>query len=94
MLKQGDVHVVNAGEGWGVEATGNKHASGTHATKPPAIERGRKLAQRNESELVVGNQGGKIGERRSYCNDPFPPRGWTSGISRRAEGPESKEETK
>ena len=75
MPKQGDVHVVRAGEGWRVEVTGNERASGTHATKPPAVEQGRKLAQRNNAELVVHNQDGKIGERRSYGSDPFPPRG-------------------
>jgi Uncharacterized protein conserved in bacteria (DUF2188) len=77
MPKQGDVHVVyyQADKGWRVEVTGNKRASGRHASKPPAVEQGRKLAQRNKSELVVHKQDGKIAQRRSYGNDPFPPRG-------------------
>jgi hypothetical protein len=77
MPKQGDVHVVyaKAGKVWRVEVTGNKRASGSHATKPPAVVQARKLATRNKSELVIHNQDGKIGERRSYGNDPFPPRG-------------------
>jgi Uncharacterized protein conserved in bacteria (DUF2188) len=77
MPKQGDVHVVyyQPDKGWRVEVTGNKRASGRHATKTPAVEQGRKLAQRNKSELVVHRQDGKIGDRRSYGNDPFPPRG-------------------
>ena len=77
MPKQGDVHVLyyQAEKAWRVEVTGNKRASGRHASKPPAVEQGRKLAQRNKSELVVHNQDGKIGDRRSYGNDPFPPRG-------------------
>jgi Uncharacterized protein conserved in bacteria (DUF2188) len=77
MPKQGDVHIVyhQADKGWRVEVTGNKRASGRHATKPPAVKQGRNLAQRNKSELVIHTQDGKIGERRSYGNDPFPPRG-------------------
>ena len=77
MPKKGDVHVVygDAGKRWRVEVTGNKRASGTHREKPQAVDQGRRLATRNKSELVVHNQDGKIGERRSYGNDPFPPRG-------------------
>jgi hypothetical protein len=32
-------------------------------------------ASRNKAELVIHKQDGKIGERRSYGNDPFPPGG-------------------
>jgi Uncharacterized protein conserved in bacteria (DUF2188) len=77
MPKQGDVHVVyeTARKAWKVEVTGNKRHSGTHSSKSPAVDQGRKLAQRNKSELVVHKQDGKIGERRSYGHDPVPPRG-------------------
>ena len=77
MPKQGDVHVVYAKDrkAWRVEVTGKDRASGSHATKPPAVAQGRQLASRNKSELVIHNQTGKIGERRSYGNDPFPPKG-------------------
>ena len=44
-------------------------------TKPAAVDHGRRLAMRKKSELVIHTQDGKIGERRSYGNDPFPPRG-------------------
>jgi hypothetical protein len=77
MPKQGDVHVVyrDGEKKWRVEVTGNTRASGTHAAKPAAVEQGRRLARRNRSELVVHKQDGKIGDRRSYGRDPFPPRG-------------------
>jgi uncharacterized protein YdaT len=77
MPKQGDVHVVynQTEKRWRVDVTGNKRASGTHTTKTAAVDQGRRLASRNTSELVVHKQDGKIGERRSYGNDPFPPRG-------------------
>ena len=63
MPNQGDVHVVysKTPRVWRVEVTGNKRASGSHQTKPPAIVQARKLAQRNKSELVVHSQDGKIG---------------------------------
>lgn len=50
MANRGDVHVVyhQADKGWRVEVAGNKRALGKHATKPPALEQGRKLAQRNK----------------------------------------------
>jgi ribosomal protein L35 len=77
MPKKGDVHVVyrDAAKRWRVEVTGNKRASGTHTAKGAAVDQGRRLATRKKSELVVHKQDGKIGERRSYGNDPFPPRG-------------------
>jgi hypothetical protein len=77
MPKQADVHVVYAKDRkvWRVEVTGNKRESGSHVTKQPAVVHARKLARQNKSELVVHKQDGKIGERRSYGNDPFPPRG-------------------
>ena len=77
MPKKGDVHVVyrDGAKLWRVEVTGNKRASGTHTAKGAAVDQGRRLATRNKSELVVHKQDGKIGERRSYGNDPFPPRG-------------------
>jgi hypothetical protein len=77
MPKQGDVHVAyyKAPKAWRVGVTGNKRASGSYATKPPAVAQGRQLATRNKSKLVIHNQDGKIGERRTYGRDPFPPRG-------------------
>jgi len=77
MPKRGDVHVVynQTAKRWRVEVTGNKRASGTHAAKTAAVDQGRRLARRNKSELVVQKQDGKIGDRRSYGSDPFPPRG-------------------
>jgi hypothetical protein len=68
MPKQGDVHVVyaKAGKAWRIEITGNNRASGSYATKPAAVAQGRQLASKNRSELVIHNQDGKIGERRSY----------------------------
>ena len=55
---------------------GDRHASGSHATKQAEVDRARKLAPRAKSELVVRNQDGTIGERRTYGRDPFSPRGF------------------
>lgn len=70
MPKQGDIHVVYDQADKGVEVTGDKRASGRHASKMPGVQQGRKLAQRDKSDLVVHNEDGKISDRRSYGNNP------------------------
>jgi hypothetical protein len=50
---------------WRVEVTGNKRASGSHATKPPAVVQARKLATREQVGACDENQDGKVGERRT-----------------------------
>lgn len=44
-------------------------------TQAKAIERARKIARNQESELVIHGKDGRIREKDSYGNDPFPPRG-------------------
>lgn len=34
-----------------------------------------KLAQNDKTELVIHGKDGRIQDRRSYGNDPFPPKG-------------------
>jgi len=75
MRKQGDVHVVyyKAPKVWRVEVTGTGTPPGATRQR---VDRARKLAPRAKSELVVRNQDGTIGERRTYGRDPFSPRGF------------------
>ena len=44
-------------------------------TQAEAIQRAREIARNQESELFIHGRNGKIRERDSYGNDPFPPRG-------------------
>lgn len=68
----GDVHTVPTDTGWANKVNGE--VVSTHHTKETAVERGRTIARRNESEHVIHNQNGQIGEKNSYGNDPNPPK--------------------
>lgn len=76
-MPKGDVHVVyRPKEGkWAVEVEGKVRASSLHERKLPAEQAGRLAAQRNRAELLVHRRDGKIEERNTYKQDPFPSRG-------------------
>jgi hypothetical protein len=44
-------------------------------TKDSAERAGRDTAKREGVEHLIHNKDGRIGERNSYGNDPFPPPG-------------------
>jgi hypothetical protein len=44
--------------------------AGVHMTKEEALEVGRARARQDQTEHVIHNQDGTIGERNSYGNDP------------------------
>jgi uncharacterized protein YdaT len=68
-------HVVhNPAGGWDVKKPHADRASGHFDNKQDAVQRGREIAQNAGGELVVHNQDGRISERRSYGNDPCPPK--------------------
>jgi hypothetical protein len=48
--------------------------SSTHQTQKAAITKGRELAKQEHIELVIHGRNGKIRDKDSYGNDPFPPR--------------------
>ncbi len=61
--------------GWQVIDDNNLKATVRTDTQAKAIERARKIARNQESELVIHGKDGRIREKDSYGNDPFPPRG-------------------
>ena len=63
------------GDGWINKKEGNERASSKHDTKADAVERGRDLARNESSEHLIHKKDGTIGERNSYGNDPYPPKG-------------------
>jgi len=67
-------HVVKHTNGWAVKGAGASKATSTHSTQAEAIEKGRVIAQNQETELFVHGKNGRIRERDSYGNDPIPPR--------------------
>lgn len=69
-------HVVPRSDvnGWAVQREGAGRASSLHDTQAEAIAEGRRMAQNERSELFIHGRDGRIRDRDSFGNDPFPPR--------------------
>lgn len=74
MAKPGQ-HVVPNGSKWSVRRAGASRASGTFDTQKEAIRHGRDVAENQKTELFIHGRDGRIRERSSYGDDPFPPKG-------------------
>lgn len=61
--------------GYQVKGAGNSKATKTFNTQKEAISFGKEIAKNQKSELVIHNQKGRIREKNSYGNDPYPPKG-------------------
>jgi Uncharacterized protein conserved in bacteria (DUF2188) len=68
-------HVVPRGENWAVRGENNGKVTSIHSTQREAIEQARNIAQNQKAELFIHGENGRIRERNSYGNDPFPPKG-------------------
>ena len=69
-------HVTpHSGGGFQVKGAGNSRATKVFDTQREAISFARDIAKNQQSELVIHNLKGRIREKNSYGNDPFPPRG-------------------
>ena len=75
MSKKPPVHTVPHGDGWANEREGSDRVSKTFDTKQEAQKAGRETARRENTEHVIHNRDGKISEKNSYGNDPYPPKG-------------------
>ncbi|HOC43226.1 MAG TPA: DUF2188 domain-containing protein [Thermoanaerobaculales bacterium] len=67
-------HVVPHDEGWAVRGEGNRRVTSTHSTQAEAIDAAREIAVNQQSEVVIHGRDGRIRDRDSYGNDPFPPK--------------------
>ncbi len=69
-------HVVpNAKGGWDVKRAGANRISGHFNRKQEAIDAGRRISQNQGTELYIHGKNGKIQEKDSHGNDPYPPKG-------------------
>jgi uncharacterized protein DUF2188 len=75
MAKSNNIHTVHRDGRWYNEVEGGQRASNSAETKAEAEKVGRDMARDRGVEHLIHNKDGKIGERNSYGNDPFPPRG-------------------
>lgn len=68
-------HVVKRDSGWAVRGEKNSKDTSHHATQEDARQAARQIAINQKSEVLVHGRNGKIREKDSYGNDPFPPKG-------------------
>lgn len=68
-------HVVPHDDGWAIRSAGSQRATSVHRTQGEAITAGREIARNQGSELVIHGRDGRIRDRDSHGNDPFPPKG-------------------
>ena len=68
-----NIHVVPNGNQWQVKPEGSRPTS-THNTQSRAINVGKPVAQRNQSELVIHRPNGTIRDKDSFGRDPNPPK--------------------
>ena len=74
MKSKKNQHVIPADEKWAVKGESNSRRTKITKTKKEAVKRARQIAKNKKSELVIHNRDGKISDKDSYGNDPFPER--------------------
>ena len=67
-------HVVKRPNGWAVRGSGNNRDTARTDTQKEAIDLARQIAINQRDEVVIHRPDGKIRDKDSYGNDPFPPR--------------------
>lgn len=69
-------HVTQRPDGtWQVIGDGNSKATVIRPTQKEASELARDIAINQKSEVLIHGTNGKIREKHSYGNDPYPPKG-------------------
>lgn len=68
-------HVVPRDDAWAVRGAGNSRDTSHHQTQAQAERAAREIAINQKSEVLVHGEDGRIRERNSYGNDPYPPKG-------------------
>ena len=73
MAKKPGVNVVRRGDDWAVIRDGAQRATEVFHTQREAIERGRPIARKEQTELRIQRRDGRWRDSDSYGNDPAPP---------------------
>ena len=69
-----DQHGTPKGNLWQVIGAGNSKPTKLFNTQKDAIVYGREIAINQGSELVIHDKHGKIRDKDSFGNDPYPPK--------------------
>lgn len=76
MNKNSNQHVTpHKNGGWQVKGAGNSRATARTSTQAEAYQIAKVIATNKHSEVVVHGKNGRIREKNSFGNDPFPPKG-------------------
>ena len=59
----------------GSRRAGNQRDTSHHRTQSEAERAARDIAINQRSEVLIRGDNGRIRERNSYGNDPYPPKG-------------------
>lgn len=73
-MAKNNQHVVTHDGDWAVRGEGNRRVTSIHETQVEAIDAAKDIAINQNSEVFIHGRDGKIRDRDSYGNDPFPPR--------------------
>lgn len=65
----------NADGGWDVKKDGASRSSGHFDNKQDAVDAMRKISQNQGAEFYIHGKDGKIQNKDSPRNDPYPPMG-------------------
>lgn len=65
LLEKGE-HVFKHENGWAVQAEDSKQPSGVFEDKEDAVKRGKEIAQKKQTHLVIYKADGSIQEKQSY----------------------------
>lgn len=68
-------HVVPRGGRWAVRKAGSDKVTRTYSTQKEAEAEAQRIARNQGTELYIHGRDGRIRDRRSYGNDPHPPKG-------------------
>lgn len=68
-------HVVPRDGKWAIRKGGAERVTRRYNTQREAIDAALKIARRQRTEVYVHGRDGRIRERNSYGEDPFPPKG-------------------
>lgn len=68
-------HVVPQEGKWAVRKSGADKVTRTYDTQHEAIDAARGIARNQGAEVYIHGRDGRIRERDSYGNDPYPPKG-------------------
>lgn len=74
-MKKTTQHVVRHPGGWAVKKGNGQRATKVFTTQAEAIDYGREVSRNQGAEFFIHGRNGRIRERNSFGDDPFPPRG-------------------